>query len=393
MSATEIGDTGRLDTSRSCTGGGSMNVLFDINHPAHVHLFKHAIWELEAEGANVLVTSRNKEMTTDLLDAYGIDHIPLSSRRPGTLGLFGEWAIREARMLNVARKFEPDVVVGRLNPPLVHVSKLLGARNVIVMDTEIKSAAIDRAYSVLTHPFIDVYCTPPSIKPPNEGIEHHLMDFQELAYLHPNYFTPDPSILESYGVDPDETYFVLRFAGWDAFHDVGFSGLSPDGKRELVDYLAGHGKVYITSESPLPEEFAEYRLPIPAHLVHHLLYYADLYVGDSGTMSSEAAILGTPAVRVSSMVSKDTESIFYELEHEYGLMFAYADEAAAMAKVKAIVEAPATKAEWREKRDVLLAEKGDVTTQLVDLIWAAAAHPRPRQIAVETPPTKVNGHQ
>ncbi|WP_276246390.1 DUF354 domain-containing protein [Haladaptatus sp. YSMS36] len=370
-----------------------MNVLFDINHPAHVHLFKHAIWELEADGVNVLVTSRTKEMTTELLDAYDIKHIPLSGRRPGTLGLFAEWAVREVRMLNTARKFNPDVVVGRLNPPLVHVSKLLRAPNVIVMDTEIKSPAIDRAYAVLTHPFIDVYCTPPSIEPPHDGVDHHLMDFQELAYLHPNYFTPDPAALEQFGVDPEETYFVLRFAGWDAFHDVGFTGLSPDGKRELVEYLSAHGKVYITSESPLPEEFAEYQLPIPSHLVHHLLYYADLYVGDSGTMSSEAAILGTPAVRVSSMVSKDSESIFYELEHRYGLMFAYADEVAALAKVKAIVEQPETKTLWREKRDVLLAEKGDVTAQLVELIWKASGQKRPRQIVVESPSGEVTEPQ
>ncbi|WP_332897110.1 DUF354 domain-containing protein [Haladaptatus sp. CMSO5] len=362
-----------------------MKVLFDVNHPAHVHLFKHAIWELEANGVEVLVTSRHKEMTTELLDAYGIEHVPLSGRRPGTLGLFAEWAIREARMLNVARKFKPDVVVGRLNPPLVHVSKLLGARNVIVMDTEIKSATIDRIYSVITHPFIDVYCTPPSIEPPTDRIDHHLMDFQELAYLHPNYFTPDPSVLERYGVNPEDTYFVLRFAGWDAFHDVGFSGISPETKRELVEYLSAHGKVYITSEGDLPEEFAEYALPLPSHLVHHLLAFADLYVGDSGTMSSEAAILGTPAIRASSMVSHDTESIFYELEHEYGLMFAYADEQAALDKAKELVESPATADEWREKRERLLAEKGDVTTQLVDIIWEAGRAVRPNATDAQTP--------
>jgi predicted glycosyltransferase len=349
-----------------------MNVLFDINHPAHVHLFKNAIWELEDRGADVLVTSREKEITTDLLDAYDIDHRPLSAEEGGAVSLVSEWAAREVRLFSAARSFDPDVVVGRLNPPLVHVSKLLGARNVVVMDTEIKSDAIDTVYSLTTDPFIDVYCTPPGFDTPNDDAEHHLIDFQELAYLRPEYFTPDPERLEAEGVDPSERYFVVRFAAWDAFHDVGYQGFSEDARRELVSYLDERGEVYITSEDSLPEEFAEYQLPIPPHLVHHLLYYADLYVGDSGTMSSEAAILGTPAVRTNSMVDDDTESIFFELENEYGLLYSFADERRALQRVRSILDEGGDDDRWRRKREALVADKQDVTGRLLDLVVEAA---------------------
>jgi len=349
-----------------------MNVLFDINHPAHVHLFKNAIWDLQDDGADVLVTSREKEITTDLLDAYGIEYRTISREREGPLSLTIEWAAREVRLLAVARSFDPDVVVSRLNPPLVHVSKLLGVPNVIVTDTEIKSGAIDAVYSMVTDPFIDVYCTPPGFNRPNRDAEHHMIDFQELAYLHPEYFTPDPEPLEAEGVDPDERYFVLRFVAWDAFHDVGYRGISKEVRRELVSYLDGRGEVYITSEDPLPPEFSDYRLPIPPHLVHHLLYYADLYVGDSGTMSSEAAILGTPAVRTNSMVDDDTESIFYELEEEYGLMFSFSEERRALQRVRALLnedeDGESDDNRWHRKRESLLEDKQNVTRRLVELI-------------------------
>ncbi|MFB6130628.1 MAG: DUF354 domain-containing protein, partial [Salinigranum sp.] len=106
--------------------------------------------------------------------------------------------------------------------------------------------------------------------------------------------------------------------------------------------------------------------------VHHLLYYADLFVGDSGTMSSEAAILGTPAVRANSMVADDTESIFRELEHEYGLLYSFADERRALRQVERLLERSDDGSEWDRKRQRLVADKQDVTARMVELIREAA---------------------
>jgi len=64
-----------------------MKAHFDVGHPAHVHLFKHAIDEVEARGHDTLVTSREKEVTTSLLDAYGIDHVPISKKGTTTFDL------------------------------------------------------------------------------------------------------------------------------------------------------------------------------------------------------------------------------------------------------------------------------------------------------------------
>jgi hypothetical protein len=344
-----------------------MRVLFDVNHPAQVHLFRSAIEELEADGDDVFVTSREKDVTVQLLDEYGIDHRPLSGTGEGTLALLSEWARRELRLLRVARSFDPDVMVSRLNPPVVHVSRLLGCPNLIFMDTKIRSTLIETLYHQLTQPFVDVVCTPPGFEDRINADRHHLVDFQELAYLHPRRFTPDPEVLAEHGVDVDEPYFVLRFAGWEAYHDVGNSGFSIEAKRELVSHLSDRGAVYITSELDLPEEFADYRLPIPPHLAHHLLYYADLFVGDSGTMSSEAAILGTPAIRTSSMVGADDENIFVELEERYGLLHSFADERRAIETAEELLERSGDD-EWARRRARLLRDKNDVAGRMVELI-------------------------
>ena len=51
-----------------------MRILFDMGHPAHVHFFKNAIWELEKQGHEVKVTARDKDVTLELLEAYGIPY-------------------------------------------------------------------------------------------------------------------------------------------------------------------------------------------------------------------------------------------------------------------------------------------------------------------------------
>ncbi len=342
-----------------------MRVLFDVNHPAHVHLFRNAIEALAADGHETVVTSREKDVTTALLDAYGIDHRPLSASGSGLTSLATEWTRRELRLLSVVRETEPDVIVSRLNPPAVHVGTVTRTPNIVVRDTKIRSPQLERLYHAITFPFIDTLCAPPDFSVP-AGADHYPLDYQELAYLHPSRFDPDPEPLRTHGIDPDERYFLLRLSGVDAFHDVGFSGVSETGMRELLTYLDRRGTVYISSETALPEAYQQYELQFPPELMHHLLYYAALYVGDSGTMSTEAALLGTPAVRMNTMVGIDEEPIFRELEAA-GLLYSFAEEDAAIEQVRSLVET-ADESQWEHRRDEFIADKPDVTAELLHVI-------------------------
>ena len=62
-----------------------MKVLVDIGHPAHVHFFKNAIWELESKGHDVQITTRDKEVTLDLLEAYGFKYHNLGKNKKGPI--------------------------------------------------------------------------------------------------------------------------------------------------------------------------------------------------------------------------------------------------------------------------------------------------------------------
>ncbi|MFC7137885.1 DUF354 domain-containing protein [Halobaculum litoreum] len=336
-----------------------MRVLVDVSHPAHVHLFRNAIAELDERGHETRVVSREKDVTTDLLDAYGIDHTPLSSKAPGAAGAAREWTGRGARLLRFASDFDPDVTLSRLNPTAAYVSRLVGAPNVVFHDTE-QAGLLDR----VTTPFASVVCTPAEFARDVGDHQLRYQGYHELAYLHPARFDPDPVRLSDAGVDPDEPFAVVRLVEWSAHHDDGTAGFSPDGVRELVDRLGEHGAVYITSEASLPADLAEHAAPVAPDAMHDLLAFADLYVGDSGTMATEAALLATPTVRFDPY---DSSMGNFETLAERGLVESVADEREAVDRATTLAADPEASARWRRRRRRLLAEKVDVTAFMVEL--------------------------
>ncbi len=339
-----------------------MRVLFDVNHPAHVHLFKNALWELEADGHEIAVTAREKEITTTLLEEYGIEYTVLSSVGDSLFGLATEFLQKEIELFNFAKMFNPDVYLG-CNPAIAHVSTVLGGTCLVFHDSEPTPVR-----EWLFRPFADVILTP-------EGFDDDLGDkqfrypgYHELAYLHPDRFEPDVDTLRDHGVDPKEQYFVLRFIAWGAHHDAGESGLSVEAKRELVSILSEHGTVYITSEDKLPEEFEEYRLPVPPHLMHDLISHATMYVGDSQTMATESAVLGTPAIRCNSFAGDNDMSNFVELEEEYELLYSTPDKDVAIERIQKLVTDPDLGSEWEKRRKRMVSKKTDVTDVIVDTV-------------------------
>jgi len=192
-----------------------MRILIDILHPAHVHVFKHAMSIWRDRGHEVLVTARDKDLVLELLDAYGIEHQLLSRQAKGLAGLFGELLVRDMRLLSVARKFRPDVLTGCAGVCIAHVARLLGRPSIVFYNNEEA-----RLQNLLTYKFAHVVCTPACYRA-HIGPKHvRYPGYHELAYLHPQRFSPDPSVLEAEGLEPGERFCVVRFVSWQASHDV-----------------------------------------------------------------------------------------------------------------------------------------------------------------------------
>ena len=279
-----------------------MKVLFDIVHPAHVHFFKHMIWELKEKGTSRQPLSPGKKMSrSNFLIFMGLNIRPLDFQgRKNRFQQLQELVLRDIAILRLALKFKPDMILTR-NPAGVQVARLIGATG--IFDTDDGRAA--GIHYKAAAPFAHVITTPDSL-PENYGKKHvKYPGYKQTAYLHPNHFIPDPTVLEMLGVKLGEPFFIVRFVNMVASHDKGEAGLSFEAKSEIISRLRVHGMVFISSEGQLPEKWTDMRFSIPPHLLHDAMAYAKLIVGDSQTMAAEAAVLGTPSLRVSSHSVED----------------------------------------------------------------------------------------
>ncbi|WP_247001291.1 DUF354 domain-containing protein [Halosolutus gelatinilyticus] len=351
-----------------------MDIIVTIQHAANVHFFKHVVDELESAGHDVHVFAREKGVTSRLLDAYGIDYDLLCGEPDGWLGLVATQLRYEYRLFRRARAIDPEYIVSSHGIAATHVAALVGAESHVYIDTE---TAINHG-NRLTRPFADVLYTPESFRE-SYGDDHVTYPgYHELAYLHPNRFEPDPSILRRHGVDPDEPYAVLRFGAWAGNHDVGKSGISREGISAIVAELASDGRVYVSDEGGGAVPDACEPLPVPPEAFHHLLAFADIVVGEVATTTIEAGILGTPTVRISPFAGSDEMGKFEALE-EYGLVRSFHTdrEARAVDVVEELHRDPNAGAIWERRRERLLAETIDVTAYVSSQLLDGRDEPTP----------------
>lgn len=338
-----------------------MRILVDIGHPAHVHLFKNMIWELENDGYEVKIAAKDRGIIFKLLDTYGFVYekvdMDRDSLRSKALGL----VIRESKILKIVREFKPNISVAMGPIPLAHISKLVNKPCISFTDTE-----HDRFERLLSDPFVTTICTPSCFKKNLGKKQVRYNGYHELAYLHPNYFEPDSGVLDDLGLSKDDRFIILRFVSWSASHDVGQHGFDLETKKRFIKELEEHGKVFIISEAELGKKFDKYRISISPEKIHYLLYYATLYAGEGATMATEAGILGTPSVYVSSLVG--AMGNFEELEKRYGLVYSFRDQSVALEKALQLLDDESSKALWQKKRGKLLDERIDVTKFMTEFI-------------------------
>lgn len=295
-----------------------MRILFDIVHPAHVHFFKHMIRNLRARGHETQILARNKDVTSKLLQLYGLEHLTVGrpSRR-GRLGQLAELVERDLTLARIARRFDANVIVTR-NPAGVQAARLVPGV-VGIFDTDDGSAA--GIHFKAARPFAH-WLTSPDCLTERWGDRHVAYPgYKQSAYLHPDHFTPDPTVLDELGVGRDEPFFVVRFVAMEASHDGGEAGMPAAAKAAVIERLQKRGRVFLSCESKVPAQWQHLGFQLAPHRLHDVLAFAQLVVGDSQTMAAEAAVLGTPALRSSTFAGRI--SYLDELELRYGLTWGY----------------------------------------------------------------------
>jgi predicted glycosyltransferase len=337
-----------------------MRLLIDIFHPSNVHFFKNFMWQMQQRGHQVLVAAKDKDVNLKLLEACGFAY-----KKTGRYGR--NLMLKAAQMLKIdyelfelARDYKPDILIGQGAVNAAHVSSLIGKPCILFADDE---------YSLfLYRSFADVICTLGSFKKDIGKKQIRIDSYKELAYLHPRYFTPDPSALEELNIKNGERFVIIRFVAWTASHDFGRVGFDLPAQKRLVREVEKYARVFISVEGVLPPELESYRLRLAPEKMHHLLFYANMFIGDGQTMATESAVLGTPAVRCNTFVGPGDMAQFVELEKEYGLIFSFRDAEMAISKTIELLAKKDIKNQWQGKRQRLLEDKADITEFMVDFV-------------------------
>lgn len=287
-----------------------------LGHPAHYHLFKNVIKNLKADGYEVDVLIKKKENLEQLLQNDGVPYYNIlregrkDSKFGIALGVFKRiwrlfWFVVKRRpLLLIGTSVENSYVGPLLRIPAIYV----GEDDAPATPTE-TNVCYPGAKDVVTPSCCDdgkwAYKT---TKYPS---------YHELAYLHPNHFTPSADIVRQQGINPDKPYAIMRFVKLKANHDDNIKGINLSVAMRLVEIMKPHMDIYITSERELEPELEPYRIKINPIYMHDVMAFASLYIGDSQTMAAEAGVLGVPFVRFNDFVGRI--GYLRELEDKYEL--------------------------------------------------------------------------
>lgn len=336
-------------------------VMLDSHHPKDYLAIRQLGQRCIDHGIRVIWTAHDKDVMVDLMRQHGFDPIVLAKAQKGLIRKLGELVVYDWRLARLAWRHRPLALIGK-TVSLTHIGSLLRIPALLINDD---SAAANPQYRYLACPFATRIITAECLGEDYGARQRSYPGLMELAYLHPKVFTPDPKIRAELGVAPGERLFLIRLAAFEAYHDAGGRGVSPELLARVLERLETAGRVFIVSEAPLSGELGRYRLPTLASRLHHVIAACDLVFGDGLTVCVEAALLGVPAIVFGSYYGKHSYSEV--IEKRFGLMFGFrpGQEEALLARLDNLLGRGALGVEWAQRRRTMLDEWSDPT----DVYW------------------------
>jgi predicted glycosyltransferase len=348
-----------------------MRFLFYLVHPAKFHFHKVQINTLKAKGHNVDIVINTKDILEDLVKEEGWEYTNLfpKSRKIKGLHVYISAAISLFlsiyRLWKYTRKKQYDIFIG---DSLVYLGRFKGITSFYPTDDVLTAVPEQVTWFIPAH-----YIIAPQITDIGRYKSKKIAykGYKALAHLHPNHFKPDLSKLPA-DLRIGLPYFLIRCTGFGATHDINKTGITDELLFKLETLLLPHGKILITSERQLPESLAQYKLNIKKNDMTHYIAFAKIFIGDSTTMSTEAAVLGTPSVEFDEYFYEIEQMI--ELEQKYKLVHCFRtnQQSEMLIKVDELLNASNLNEIYKSRRNILLDESIDVSAFL---IWLFENHP------------------
>lgn len=273
-----------------------MKVWIDITNAPHAHFFKGVIKELERMNHEIIVTTREFDGLTEILDMLGIEYYTVGKHGGRTLeGKLLASAERTYKLSRLIIEEKPDISLYKHSVEAPRVAFGLGIPSVGFVDNETAVAQNKLMLpltSLIIYPkAIDAYDLIKFGADPN--FMRPLNGFSELAHLYD--FKPTRKTLRDLGVKKKE-YIVMRTEPVKANY---FEGPEKSILEDVIPLLPEIPIVLFLRTKEQRKRFEKFEnVIIPNKPIDtlSLLYYARLMMGAGGTMNREAIALGTPTI-------------------------------------------------------------------------------------------------
>jgi predicted glycosyltransferase len=273
-----------------------MKIWIDFNNSPQVLFLRPIIVELLREGHIVEITTRDYAQTVQLADNLGFSHTVIGHHGGrGLYGLIRQNIVRAMFLARWARRKKFDLALSHNSYSLAVAASLLRIPSVTLMDYEhqpLNHICFRLAKRVIVpQPFPEEMVR----KFGAAGKTARYNGVKEEVYL--SDFVPDPDYKSQEGFPLDSPINVIRPpAPWTAYHRF-----ENDLFDQLIQYLSTLDGVYnlfiprIVDQVDGLKDIPNIHIAPKVYDGPNLLYHSDKVFSGGGTMSREAAVLGTPS--------------------------------------------------------------------------------------------------
>jgi predicted glycosyltransferase len=341
------------------------NILIYCSHPAQFLFFKNAIVTIKKLNIDVCLVIKDKDVLESLVIASGLAHIKIEDgRNVRKISIITSFFSRIYNLAKLVKETRAELLIGT-DSALSIVGRITRTRNILTLEDDFK---VIWPLALLGYPLTDAIFAPNVC---NVGLwnSKHIgyNGYMKLAYLAPKYLTLEQRSRPGF-LDVNKRYALIRLSALNAFHDIGVGGVNTDVLRSIVELLEQKGIIpIISSEQVLKGELSRYSVNFKPSQIHAILKYSEILISDSQSMTVEAAIIGTPSVRISSLKGKI--SVLEEIESHYNLSWSHLPSEVdnILNTVNNLLSNKIILQEYLVGHKKLLEEKCDVTEALVHI--------------------------
>ena len=283
-----------------------MSIWIDLDNSPHAHFFAPIIRQLEEAGYGVLITVRRFGQVEEIARSHGLHYEVIGRHRTPRFVLTRALAtvVRALRLAVYGRQKRPVIAVNHGSRAHVLAAWLLRIPVITLYDYEFVSSGLfsRMATKILLPEAI------PAITLERQGVDMRKVirypGFKENVYLSGMRYSS--GVIDELHLDPGRLIITVRPpATWAHYHDAHSDVLF----QAAIERLRGEQDAQVIVLPRTREQGEElkhsYGMPSPPFQVPEkavdalsLMAHSDAVVGGGGTMTREAAIIGTPAYSV-----------------------------------------------------------------------------------------------